>query len=278
MSNILFYGNCQMTPICNTLNLDKTKYNQSIIECFSTEMLEQEFHEYVVNADVIIMTIIENNYRDKHYLSTTYVVYHAKKDCKLIILNNFYFSFYYFDIKIIHTLGETQPYHHLSIFDCYNNSKDIDYYINTYVNNEALKTTHELEILANTSFEELNKRYDIILLHKQLSPDKYIYSIPISQYIKNNYKKKLLFYTPNHPSKYLFHYVSEQILSILNFENTINYQVDTLNHTRCILYKCIQKMVYFDISKESPLLCEKKTIQDISQWYYELYKNRLIEL
>ena len=278
MQNILFYGNCQMPVLCKTLNLDKTKYNQTVIECFNTSMLDSEFNMYVSQADIIIMTLIEDNYRNKPFLSTTSVVYHAKKTCKIIILNNFYFSFYYVDSKTINTPGETNPYHHKSLFDCYKNNNTIDFYIDNYVNNKNLKTKDELETIANKSLDELNNRYDVIMLHKQMSPNKLIYSVPISQFIKDYYKQQLLFYTNNHPSKNLFQYVCEEILVILNVKNTIDYEIDVLYHTRCILYACIQQVVSFDITKHPPLLNKRTNIQDISESFYEMYKTTPIEL
>jgi hypothetical protein len=264
-----------MNAIQKTLNLNKIEYNETIIECFDTELTEEEFTLCINKSDIIIMNLIEDNYRNKKYLSTTHVIYHSQKDCKIIILNNFYFHFYYFDSKMINIKNS---YNHLNLYECYKNNKTVDLYINNYINNSNLKTKYELEYLANKSFEELDTRYEHILLHKQMSPHKLIYSIPISNYIKDNYKKKLLFYTTNHPSKYLFQYVSEKIISILNLENTIDYSIDLLSHTKLILYKCIQRVVLFDIQIHRPLIGNQSNINDIYQWYCDLYKNTNIEL
>ena len=273
MINILFYGNCQMTAIQKTLNLNKFKYNETIIECFDTELTEEEFTLCINISDIIIMNLVEDNYRNKKYLSTTHVIYHSQKGCKIIILNNFYFHFYYFDSKMISTKGELNPYHHLNLYECCKNNETADLYINNYINNSTLKTKYELEYLANKSFEELDTRYENILLHKKMSPHKLIYSIAISNYIKDNYKKKLLFYTTNHPSKYLFQYVSQEIISILNLENTMDYTIDIFTHTKLILYKCIQKVVFFDIQENTPLIGNQSNINDIYKWYCDLYTN-----
>lgn len=272
MYNVLFYGNCQLTSLKSTLNLNNVEYNQTIIECFNTEIIESDFLNCINTADIIIMNLVEDNYRNKFYLSTTYIIYHAKENCRIILLNNFHFSFYYVDELIINNTNMSTPYHHNYLFECYKNNQSADYYINNYVNNKNLKTKYELECVANKSFEELDKRYEIMLLHKQMSPHKLIYTLPICQYIKDNYKEKLLFYTINHPSKYIFQYISEQILHKLNIENTINYEMDLLNTTRCILYTCIQKVVLFDIKKETPLIFQKNNVKDITNWYYEFYK------
>lgn len=272
MMNILFYGNCQMTALEKTLNLNKMKYNETIIECFDTELTEEEFTLCINRSDIIIMNLVEDNYRNKKYLSTTHIIYHSQKDCKIIILNNFYFDFYYFDSKMI-SKEKIIPYHHLNLYECYQNNDTVDLYINNYINSSTLKTKYELECFANKSLEELDTRYEHILLHKNMSPHKLIYSIPISNYIKDNYKKKLLFYTTNHPSKYLFQYVSEKIVDSLNLENTIDYTIDLLSHTKLILYKCIQKVVFFDIQPHEPLIGNQSNINDIYKWYCDLYTN-----
>lgn len=269
--NILFYGNCQLTPLVKTLNFNN--YNPTIIECFNTELSQNEFDNIIKKMDIIIMQPIDDNYRNKTYLSTTYVIYHAKSECKIILLNNFYFDFYYPDNKTINTKGTLNPYHHLYLYECFKTGKDIDFYIQNYKENKNLKTKYELECSANNSLNELNNRYDGMLLHKKYSPHKLIFCISVSEFIKDNYKQKLLFYTINHPSKLLFHYVAEQIIRILNIENTIDYEIDILNHTRCILYKCLQRVVCFDINEHTPCLNQETNIQNIVSKYYDIYKN-----
>ena len=274
--NILFYGNCQMNALVRTLNLNK--YNQTVIECFDTEIAEPDFYDIIKKMDIIIMQPIEDNYRNKAYLSTTYVIYHAKENCKIILLNNIHFDFYYFDIKTINIKGTLNPYHHLYLYECFKNGQNGEYFTEHFVNNNNLKTKYELECLANNSLTELNIRYDRMLLHKKMSPHKNISCIYLNEYLKDNYKKQLLFYTINHPSKLVFQYVSKEIIKLLNIENTINFEVDFFHHTRCILYKCLQKVVCFDIDEHTPFLNEETILQKIINKYYNFYKNNDIIL
>ena len=100
--------------------------------------------------------------------------------------------------------------------------------------------------------------------------------IQSSNFIETNYKKKLLFYSMNHPAKYIFHHIAEIILDYLNIDKNINYDIDSLyNHERAILYKCIQQVVEFDINKENPRLhnynLENKN--QIIDKYYDIYAN-----
>jgi hypothetical protein len=49
-----------------------------------------------------------------------------------------------------------------------------------------------------------------------------------SNFIENNYKDKLLFYSMNHPSKYIFHDIAEKLLDYLKIYKNINYYIDPL--------------------------------------------------
>jgi hypothetical protein len=75
----------------------------------------------------------------------------------------------------------------------------------------------------------------------------------------------------NHPSKYVIHYICEEIIKHLQWKNTMNYEKDLLNNVKCILYSCIQSAVHFNISKHQPLLSGKTSIPDIVSLYCDAY-------
>ena len=50
-----------------------------------------------------------------------------------------------------------------------------------------------------------------------------------------------------HPTKYLLQFICENIVNILCIDNSINYFIDPLNSVRCILYKCIERVVRFKL-------------------------------
>ena len=275
--NVLFYGNCQMVAIKETLNLDAQLYNQIVIECFNTNVTKEEIDPCIKNADIIIIHPVQDNYRGKDYLSTTYIIYHSKIDCKIILLNNCFFDFYHFDTKSINKDYIVTPYHNISLYNCYNANKTIEYYIYHYVNNMNLKTKDDLEKIVTSNLKELERRYNLMLLHKEYSPEKNIYSIFIGDYIKNNYKNKLLFYTPNHPSKFLLQYICENIVDILNIPNSIDYKVDPFDYTKCILNKCIENVVHFNINDYPSLLDGKTSLNDICHLYYYIYDTNDIQ-
>jgi len=255
--NILFYGNCQLEQIMKVLQLNNN-YNTIFIECFTTCLTDLEFDKILKKSDIIITQPIHNNYRNMYYLSSNYIVNKCKKDSTIIFVNNCYFNFYHFDLKY-NKSSNIINYHHTNIIDCINNNKDSDYYENVYVKNENLKTFDELNTIFNNNIIELKNRYMEMLQYSKHNTN----FIPIVDFIKNNYKENLLFYTFNHPSKYLLQYIAREIIKILNIEDTINYDLDPFNKDRYILYKCIQKMVNFNIKNYTPLVNNKNTIKEI---------------
>jgi len=268
---ILFYGNYQLFAILKTLNLNNdiiTNY----VECFSNDLSETEFTLLINDADIIITLPILDNYRNKPYLSTLSILKNKKEHCKVIIFDSCYFNFYYFDLtyQLFNNVLLKTPndYHYIQMINCYKNNKDIDYYIDKIVNNIDLKSSIELDKNAINSLTELQNRYNYNKLHYA---NKNVYIISTYEYIKENYKNKLLFYSMNHPTKYIIQYISEEIIKILGFNNTINYDIDIFYNNNCILYKCISKVVNFDIDNCIPITCNTY-VEKITQNYYNVYK------
>jgi hypothetical protein len=254
--NILFYGNCQTWAVKETLKLP----NSTVISCWDTTLTKEEFVSILGKSDVIITQPISDDYRNKDYLSTSFILKHTK--AKIILFDSCYFEFYYFDLTYHEInsvlLREPSDYHYKTILEKKMDSIDI-------ILDPTLKTKEELELLAENSLQEMNRRY--------IENQKYnVHVISIHDFVKQNYKDKLLFYSMNHPSKYVIQYICEEIIKHLQWKNTINYEIDILNNPKCILYSCIQSAVHFDISKHQPLTSEKTTVPDIVSLYCETYK------
>jgi len=267
--NILFYGNCQPNALRVMLNMMKHDY----ICCHKTDITENKFISKLGKYDIIITQPITDNYRSKPYLSTNFVVTHCKKDCKIIIVDVMYFDFYYVDLTYTHfnnsLLQNPSDYHYTFMQECYKNGNNIPYYLHNIVNNIHFKPASEIEDIANESLNELKRRYEE---NAQKYVDSNIFFIYTGDYIRANYKHKLLFYSMNHPSKYLLQFVGESILNLLDIPTTtINYDADPLSSTKCIIYKCIQPCVFFDINKCEPYMYKTNNIQDICELYYNSY-------
>ena len=274
MKRVLFYGNCQPRNMSRLFKRSLRWYKTSI-ECHNTEMDEESFKSRIKKSDVIIMQPIRDGYRDRDYLSTSYILENCRDDCKAIIFNVLYFTFYYPDAlpHLNHeedALGKPTPYHYTSLIESYNNGLSVDGHIEQIINNENLMSTEDLEKIASEFLDDLREREErAVENYENLHND--ITFLKASDYIENNYKEKLLFYTMNHPTGDLFQYICKKTLEALNLDpNRIN-GTDPLTSPRLILYKCIQKIVNFDISEHKPRLNRYTRVDSICKQYYEVY-------
>ena len=126
MKFILFYGNCQLHAIEHTLQIPEEKYSRINIPCWTTEYDKESFREIIYKCDIIITQPINDNYRDVDYLSTNFIIHNSNNYCKIIICDNCYFNFYYFDLtyKFINNdiLSNPSSYHYKYMIECYNNN------------------------------------------------------------------------------------------------------------------------------------------------------------
>jgi hypothetical protein len=274
--NILLYGNCQLWGIKECL-FSLNDYDAEYLDCYIQENDENYMLQKYKNADIIITQPIQDNYRDKTYLSTSYIIKNCKKTCKIIILDSLHFDFYYCDLTYIFfkdkILEYPEHYHYQYMIDCYKNNVSVNDYIKNYINNIDLISKEDLENKAIASINELKRRYEN---NKIKYTGENIYFIYTGDYINDNYKEKLLFYSMNHPTFHLLKFISEQIVLLLNLKN-INYKFFEIDNSKCIIYKCIQKVVKFNIDNCKLKLQDrnngeiKDTIEDICKLYYDTY-------
>lgn len=274
--NILLYGNCQLWGIKECL-FSLNDYNATYLDCYTQENDEEYMLHKYKNADIIITQPIQYNYRDKTYLSTSYIIKNCKKTCKIIILDSLHFDFYYCDLTYTFfkdkRLEFPEHYHYQYMMDCYKNNVSVNDYIKNYINNIDLISKEELENKAIISINELKRRYEN---NKIKYTGENIYFIYTGDYINDNYKEKLLFYSMNHPTFHLLKFISEQVVLILSLKN-INYKFFEIDNVKCIIYKCIQKVVKFNIDDckfkihNRNINIIKNTTEDICNMYYDTY-------
>lgn len=282
-TNVLLYGNCQIGALSKTLNIKNFKFNNVL--CWVTDISEEDFLKEIKLANIIITQPINDNYREKTYLSTKFIIDNCNENSIVIIFPSIQLDFYYFD-KTYKTydnelLRNPSDYHYKGIIETYKNGETVEYFIDKYYNNTELLSKEELLNISNKSIDELKRREQ--LMNEYKTKDN-IYIIKIDDYIEVNYLNKLLFWTFNHPTKFIFHDISEKIIKLLNFklnsnytfEKNINYEIDELkNNEQCLLYKCLQNIVNFDLSLYRPKLkkYDETNVNNIVNYYLETYKN-----
>jgi len=270
---ILFVGNCQAGALIPVLKLTPADYLTTYVTCHTTTLNKTEFTSLLHNSDIIITQPLNDNYRNLDYLSTNYIVNNAK-DKIIIIFNSCYFNFYYPDLVYKQhnnaLLQEPIDYHYQYMIDNYTTGGSIEKYIKNCVINKDLITRENLQEKAKTSLDELRVRDKNTTT--SFCNQRNVYYISISDFIEENYKDKLLFYSMNHPTKHLLQYICEEINSILKIPNSIDYDVDPLNNPRCVLYECLQPVVNFNVNDQNILTKTYTDPYSITNLYYETYK------
>lgn len=274
MRTIFFFGNCQLGAIKRKLSLDLNNYEIYHEVCHLTTLNKIEFTNIINQSNIIITQNISDGYRGFDYLNLNYILSHSN-DKIIIVIPSCYFNFYYPDLKYIGKPGDRlhnpNDYHHQYMVDNYKNNGGIQNYIDNYVNNPNLICKEELLSNAKDSIQELKNRKK--LLDEKLKDKNNVFTLCISNFIEQNYRDKLLFYSFNHPTKYVFEFICENIINLLEIDNTIDYNIDPLGYHKSILYKCIQPLVNFDITKEEIKVNKCFDIYQIVEIYYEVYNN-----
>ena len=155
------------------------------------------------------------------------------------------------------------------MIDNYKNNGSVDDYITNFVNNQKLISKESLLERVHNSLNELKQR-DQSMKDQFTKPN--IHIISTTDFIEQNYKDKLLFYSMNHPTKYVIQHMCEQLIPILGIKNNIKYEIDPLNVTKCILYKCIQSVVNFNINDHSIKTADSRDVVSITKLYYDTYR------
>ena len=151
-------------------------------------------------------------------------------------------------------LGNPFDYHDKNIIELYINNINNNHIndLNNFLLAKYKKKLFNENILdndyftnkLNTTINNLNDRENKYINY--CTKDTTI--IKSSKFILENYRKQLLFYTINHPTKYLFYYISDKILSTLNISiSDYPENIDPLKALIIPLYKCIEKYVDFNI-------------------------------
>ena len=278
---ILFYGNCQTSALLGIMKDIFKKVEVKHIPCYLVDIEEDEFLSIILQSTIIITQPIQDNYRDKPFLSTSFIVKNARKESKVIIFPSCLFDFYHFDLSYQWVHGEILKlpldYHYQSIIDCYRHQKSFQDYYQDYYQKGNHKEDDEVDLLerAKKSILELKSREkNAMEMYKNVS------FIPVSDFIEENYRRHLLFYSINHPTKYLLQYIAQQICDSLPISSKrMNRDIDPLNNFQGILYPYLQKFCFFDIHQHSPRIfvppsTNLTSLEQIFNFYIDSYTSQ----
>lgn len=254
-------GNCQADALSYFLLSNPTFKNTyeyivyTPIFKMTNEELDKLYTDILPQLDLIIIQPISENYNNNNKYSTKSILNSVNKNCIKILFPSLFFDYYHpFNTYIIDKdkpgwkLGEPYDYHDKNILKSFLQFSSEDEALNKYYEvlyNPELLTSYYFSNRLLTNINNLKERE--IKYINYCTEDTHI--INSSSFIMDYFDKILLFYTINHPSKYLFYYISNSCLIYLNIPlETYHEDIDPLKALIMPVYICLQKSLKFDFS------------------------------
>lgn len=199
---ILSFTNCQGMMLINclkTLNLFNKYFNCIYIQNYENMNDEKrlEFNNLLKNIDIFLYQPV----RDIHSNNSKDILNLLPERTKKISMPYIYCNWYWlFNIIWDETINKLHVIHH-------------------NINKEQIKYILENNII-NFELEERMEKSLNILSEKELNLD-----IKVCEFIKNNYKKKRLFFNKNHFTKPVILFITNKFLELLDINIRINEDI-----------------------------------------------------
>jgi hypothetical protein len=280
MKKMSIIGNCQSEAL--SIFLFSNNNFKNIYEYIEVKpiylMNENElnyFYTYtLLDLDLIIIQPINEDFNENIKYSTKTILNNTKNDCISILIPSLYFDFYHPYLCYLNgEYGKIQDpidYHDKTLIKLYlaykesTNEEIIEKYMNIFNNEIFINNSmcNDNLKLALQNIEEKENNFKNYIVNNT----KCIYSY---EFIKNNYQEKLLFYTVNHPSKYLLSYLSDKILKCLNIQcEEYPNNLDPFNNLIIPIYNCLKNVLKFDITQYNKMIYDNKLYNK----YLNVYK------
>ena len=232
------YGSCQADTLAQILNSNaefRSKYEY--IPTKRVKLLtEDDIHDLNDNVfSKLDLFIYQPIYNYHPHMSTKYIIENVlKPECIKIVFPFLHFTAYHPQTIAVAGIDEFTSYHDINLMKLYveKNSINLDNFIET-INSSNYYDQEYLMKLVNKNI--LNFRV------REINFDQQGHYIPVSDFIINNYQKKLLFYTFNHPSKYILQYIVIEIFKYLNISISFDDNIDTLSSFIMLIYNSVHK-------------------------------------
>lgn len=245
----LCIGICQVVAIADILRSIPQLKNWIILDYTIFTLTEDEMKNILDNVlptcDLILSQPVSDNYRNTNIFSSSTLRARIPKKAKHFILANCYFTGYDpVPFQTTNGKGEIIHLNNISYFPsiCLNSllQSDIESAKKNWCNIQSYSLT-ELEKNVQNSLDELKRR------ENKVFDNDFPVDIKISDYIENNYKKKFLFHTYNHPTNELLFELVRRILKRLNISVNIALQNEKLGSTSippCLSVYLLGKMEF----------------------------------
>ena len=247
---IIVIGNCQSTILQTII---KTSLNEVNVPPIKEVHLIQKsdidnLYTELASSDIVICQLIQDNYRNLP-IGTNQIAEKLSPSTKMVIIPNIYFNAYFPNfIYIKNEKGQTVTF---------DSSKykgfPSDYYDSMII--AAILLKYDLRDILNIYKTKLKNKWGIDNLTKsfiELKKRESNCDIHISKYLKDNYRKKQLFWTFNHPANDVFFHLTQQIFLFLDISKNIEplnkerYKKEFMSHITFPTYKFISESLQLE--------------------------------
>ncbi|WP_298637058.1 WcbI family polysaccharide biosynthesis putative acetyltransferase [uncultured Umboniibacter sp.] len=213
---VVVVGNCQARPIAALLEQmsDQVEVIKVAIVHLLNKTNEEEYRQAFRDADFIIAQLVAPNYPCEFVRTVALKELYPKK--VITIVNLFYAGYtpdwFYIRRPNFGTLrGPMGDYHNKTIFKAW------------------LERKTKSEAMALVTDKSFNSQEYLPIVHKslvELKNREQEADVKIAYYIEENYLKRRLFFTFNHPSKELLVEYTKQVLIFLDIIVTVDSDID----------------------------------------------------
>ena len=293
MDICICYGNCQAIAIRDILKEQLQSDHMCDIMLFPPVhlMTESDTHRLYLTLrndklKLFITQPISDNYKNNSLLSTKSIISYLElhnPNVRIIMFPVCYLDFYYPSITYLKLYSKCIPHIYNYYFFDENLLKlnsiskyieiinDVDFYSIDYLQNKFAKSILELKKRETEMKNFKFKGYSLSF-------------ITISEFIEDNYKHQLLFYTRNHPTGILLKYIILLLFSHLTLDLTLVSKkeivhFDKLNNKKFPIYKSLQKIISIDIDKCNQNVClfEYTGINDVARELLNCIDNKIFK-
>ncbi len=270
-----FYGNCQLDAICDQLSAsnDFSKLYEYIpakpvhmLAKGDLQTIKTDFSQ----IDLLIYQEVGNNFKNGSEFSSSHVLSFLKRNCQKICIPSIFFNAYFPDFHeiIIKNRGPLitplmGAYHDLNILFAYVHGFKSGDFVKIYNNKNFYDKTY-CQKLFNDALKSLQERE----INNQVD-------ICISDFICENYQKKKLFNSQNHPKPVLIQYVIDNILLKLGLNFRIQVKKGKLDILESPVHPSIYHNLNLKFNNQLDFLTFKGVIngyQAITELFYDEYK------
>lgn len=225
----LIYGNCQTEILANMIEHNKEFSEKYVllrvpqIHLYRDEkQVEEIFYKNNIMEmlDLFIYQKVKINNRYFEKLGTNSILEKIRTDCKKLIIHNIFFDGYFIqckgsDDRYIENMNQKNfPYFDVIVDSLITEGKNVK---------DILNLLFRIDLFDDNTIQKRCKRSIHILKQKEESVD-----IPIVDYIENNYQKRQLFYTHNHPKNIVIYEYVKRILKALTIEKIDEFTEEEL--------------------------------------------------